>query len=106
MDSKIKFYDLLEAAPDSILIVNDDGIIELINTAVEKNFQYVKDELIGQPIEILLPEKYRDNHKQNLKKYCASPSLRPMGANLKLLGRRKDRRGNWRTQSARRNVLL
>ncbi len=81
---------LLDTAPDSIVVVNSDGHIVLANARVENMFGYSQEELLGQPIEILLPERFRKIHPQHHEGYFAAPHIRPMGTGLDLVGRRKD----------------
>lgn len=84
------FRGLLEAAPDAMVIVDAHGRIGLVNGQVEKLFGYRRDELIGEPIEILIPERYRSVHPRHRGHYARDPKARPMGANQPLAARRKD----------------
>src|SRR5688572_13184333 len=84
------FRGLLESAPDAIVIVDADGAIALVNSQAERLFGYDRDELIGLPVEILLPERARDRHVRHRDRYFSEPRTRPMGAGLPLAGRRKD----------------
>jgi PAS domain S-box-containing protein len=85
-----KFKELLEAAPDAWVVANRHGKIVLVNTETERMFGYQRDELLGQDIEILIPECFRDRHARHQANYFAQPKARRMGPALELAGRRKD----------------
>jgi protein-histidine pros-kinase len=85
-----KFRDLLESAPDAIVIVNERGRIVLTNAQTEKLFGYPREELLGQPVEILVPHRFHGEHAGHRTNYGHSPRPRSMGAGLELYGRRKD----------------
>jgi two-component system, LuxR family, sensor kinase FixL len=84
------FQALLEAAPDAIVIVDTEGRIVLANGQVERLFGYLRAELIGQFVDVLLPEQLRTRHSQHRSDYFAAPRTRPMGIGIELLARRKD----------------
>ncbi len=88
--SEERFAALLESAPDAVAIVDEGGTIVLVNRQTEELFGYGRTELVGQPIEILLPERFRDRHVGHRIRYVSDPRTRPMGAGLELAGRRKD----------------
>src|SRR5262245_22937403 len=81
---------LLEAASEGIILINSSGRITLVNTAEERLFGYSRNELLGQSLEILLPERVRAPHVEHRARYFAGPRVRPMGTGLDLAGRRKD----------------
>jgi PAS domain S-box-containing protein len=81
---------LLDAAPDAIVIVNEKGVIELVNLQTERTFGYARDELIGQPVEVLVPARYRSTHVGHRSRFTAGPKARPMGSGLELFGQKRD----------------
>ncbi|MGI9596003.1 MAG: PAS domain S-box protein [Acidimicrobiales bacterium] len=83
-------WALIEAAPDGLVVIGDGGTIELVNGQTEQLFGYLRSELLGRPIEILIPESLRDVHRAHRTRYRADPEPRPMGAELSLRGRRSD----------------
>lgn len=85
------FEGLFEFAPDAIMVVNRDGRIIRVNKQTERLFGYPRSELLDAQLEILLPERFREAHKEHRRKYLAEPHVRPMGRELELYGRRKDR---------------
>jgi formate hydrogenlyase transcriptional activator len=85
-----RFRRLLEAAPDAMVIVDQSGRIVLVNSQTERIFGYTREELLQQPVEILIPDKFRREHAQHREAYHESPHPRPMGTGLELLARRKD----------------
>lgn len=85
-----QFGEFLEAAPDAMVFVNTDGEIVLINGQAELLFGYSRAELLGQHIDVLVPERFRARHAEHLSRYADAPSVRPMGKNLELFGRYRD----------------
>src|SRR5712691_1392361 len=88
--AEAKFRGLLEAAPDAMVCVDASGRIEVVNAQAERLFGYARDELIGQPVEILVPDQVRPVHPGHRAGYVADPTPRPMGADMRLAGRRRD----------------
>jgi len=87
-EAKIGSY--FEAAPQAILAVTGDGYIRRVNARTEEMFGYQRSELLGQKLELLLPERSRGIHSDHLEGYAAHPRVRPMGAGTDLAGRRRD----------------
>lgn len=85
-----RFRLVVDAAPNGILLVDAKGRIVLINACAEKMFLYEKDELNGQPMSILLPERYRGHHHHQQQAFFAHPEVRPMGDGRELFAARKD----------------
>ena len=88
--AEAKFRALLEAAPDAMVGVDDTGSIQFVNVQAERLFGFDRSELLGQPVEILVPEETRHVHPHHRNKYFEHPTTRPMGAGLQLSARRKD----------------
>ncbi len=90
--------DLLEAAPDAMVVVNESGVMVFVNEQLENFFGYTRDEVLGQPVEMLVPEQYREQyrelHQGHRRLYGESPAGRPMGTELELYGRYKGRNGD------------
>ena len=81
---------LLEAIPDAIVAVNREGIVLQVNSQTESMFGYTREELIGQRIEVLVPDQQRDQHRQHRDLFAEQPKTRRMGSGLDLRARRRD----------------
>ena len=88
--SEERFRLVVESAPNAIVMVGPTGLIEMVNAQTERVFGYTRVELLGKPIEILVPERYRPHHPGLRKSFFADPVSRPMGAGRDLYGLRKD----------------
>jgi PAS domain S-box-containing protein len=89
-ESEAYFRVLIEAAPDAMIIVDDAGEIAIVNGQAEKMFGYGREEMLGNKIEMLLPDRIRQAHVGHRENFVANPDLRPMGIGMELVGQRKD----------------
>lgn len=85
-----KFQKLLEALPDAVVITDTDGRIVLVNRQAEKIFGYNRNDLLGHPVEILLPERFMEMHVGHRARYFSAPYTRQMGTSRDLIGRRRE----------------
>ncbi|MEO7202460.1 MAG: ATP-binding protein [Candidatus Tumulicola sp.] len=83
-------FPLLEYAPDATLLVDGEGIIRVVNAQAERLFGYYREEMIGRPVEFLVPSRYHERHVVDRAGYSRDPRVRPMGAGLELFGLRKN----------------
>lgn len=90
LDARDSLSAIVDAMPDGLVIVNQKGLITFVNGQAKTMFGYEGDELLGQPIELLLPESYRSAHSRQRERYFSKPKQRSMGSGLALFGSRKD----------------
>jgi protein-histidine pros-kinase len=90
--NRVSVAELLEAAPDAMLVSNQRGQIVVLNAQAAQLFGYPRAELLDQPVELLIPERYQDKHRRQRARYFADPTTRPIagGAPIELFGRRRD----------------
>ena len=85
-----RFRQVVEAAPNAMVMINSVGNVAMVNAEAERVFGYSRAEFVGQPVEILIPERFRGHHPELRKTFFADPRPRPMGAGRDLFGLRKD----------------
>ncbi|MBL8698114.1 MAG: PAS domain S-box protein [Alphaproteobacteria bacterium] len=85
-----EYRSMVDSAPDAMVIVDGDGRIVLVNRRACEVFGYADTELVGQPVEFLIPARFHDGHRRRRDAYRDQPHPRPMGSGLELFGRRKD----------------
>ncbi len=88
--SSTNVLPFLDISPDALVIINPAGTIVMVNRQTEAIFGYRRTELLGQPLELLLPERFHEVHADHRQQYFTTPRTRPMGVGLHLVGRRKD----------------
>lgn len=88
--SEAYFRNVLESAPDAMIIIDHLGKIAVVNAQAEEMFGHTRKQMLGQEIEMLLPDAVRDRHISHRAGYAANPQLRPMGVDLELCGQRRD----------------
>jgi PAS domain S-box-containing protein len=85
-----RFRRVVESAPNAMVMINADGQIEMVNAQAERVFGYSREELLNQPVEMLVPKRFRQHHPDLRNSFFADPRSRPMGAGRDLYGLRKD----------------
>ena len=88
--SEDQYFQILDTAPDAMIVVGQDEKIVFVNAQTENLFGYKREELLGQRLEALIPERFRSAHGGHIARYFAQPSVRTMGSSLELFGRRAD----------------
>jgi PAS domain S-box-containing protein len=90
LSSEAQFHGFLEESPDAKIIIDKTGRINFASKRIEAMFGHLPDELVGKPISVLIPERYRDLHVGHLDRFMNNPTPRMMGTGLELRARRKD----------------
>jgi PAS domain S-box-containing protein len=85
-----RFRIVIEAAPSAMILTNAKGHMIWINSQTERMFRYRREELLGQPVEMLIPDRFAANHPQHREQYFANPQARPMGSGRDLMALRRD----------------
>ncbi|MES2049297.1 MAG: PAS domain S-box protein, partial [Pseudomonadota bacterium] len=85
-----RFRRVVESAPNAMVMINARGRIEMVNAQAERVFDYSRAEMLGQMVEMLVPERFRHAHPGKREMFFGDPKSRPMGAGRDLFGRRKD----------------
>src|ERR1035441_7657073 len=88
--SESRLRALLNSASQGVVAIDESGRMVLVNVKIEEMFGYTRDELLGQPLEVMLPERYRTAHDEDLQRYFAHPHTRVMGLGIDLCGRSKN----------------
>ena len=88
--NELTFQLIVEAAPNAMILINHEAKIDYINTALEQLFGYTKDELMGQPVEILIPPRFATAHVNMRNMFLTEPHVKEFGAGRNLFGLRKD----------------
>lgn len=89
-EAEARLRVLIDASPDAFVLVDARGRIVLVNTQAERIFGHARHELVGQGLDVLIPERFRARHAQHVRGYLADPHTRPMGAGMDLFALRKD----------------
>jgi two-component system, LuxR family, sensor kinase FixL len=89
-ETETLFRSLLESAPDAMVIVDAQGLISLVNSQTEKLFGYERKELLGKPVEHLVPARFRKRHQDHRGLFARNPHVRPMGTGMELFAVRRD----------------
>jgi PAS domain S-box-containing protein len=89
-ETESRFRAIVELAPDATVVADREGCIAVVNRQAELLFGYARAELLGLPVDVLIPERFHTAHRQHRAGYMAAPRARPMGVDLQLFGRRRD----------------
>src|SRR5579872_5707068 len=87
-----RYFQILDTAPDAMVVVGRDEKIAFVNAQAEQLFGYPRSAILGEPLDLLIPERFRAAHGGHVARYFAHPKTRTMGSGLELFGRRADGR--------------
>ncbi|MCY7363077.1 MAG: CHASE3 domain-containing protein, partial [Ignavibacteria bacterium] len=90
LKSEAKFKQVLESAPDGIVVIDNNRKMQMVNVQTEKLFGYTREEMIGKEVEMLMPDRFREGHPAHERKFIADQKTRLMGVGKELFGKRKD----------------
>ncbi|MCW5800265.1 MAG: Histidine kinase [Nitrospira sp.] len=90
IQAEMQFRQVVESAPNGMLMIDPKGTITMVNKQVEAMFGYSREEMLGHPVEMLIPERFRPNHPSHRMGYFSAPTSRAMGVGRELFGLRKD----------------
>jgi len=90
LKSEAKFKQVLESAPDGIVVIDNNRKMQMVNVQTEKLFGYTREEMIGKAVEMLMPDRFREAHPDHERKFIAEQKTRLMGVGKELFGKRKD----------------
>src|SRR4051812_32114738 len=85
-----QYLQVLDTAPDAMVVVDSNGKIAFVNVQTEKLFGYSRSELLGRPLDLLIPRRFKGVHGMHITRYFADPGTRSMGSGLELFGQRAD----------------
>src|SRR5688572_26149020 len=88
--SEERFRKVVESAPNAMVMINEEGLIEMVNAQAERVFGFAREEMLGESIEMLVPVRFRSQHPGMRRSFFRAPASRPMGAGRDLYGLRKD----------------
>jgi PAS domain S-box-containing protein len=89
-NADLLYRQLIDTAPDAMVVVGADSRIRFVNLQTEAMFGYERRELLGGSLDVLIPDRFRKTHFRHVERFISNPTLRPMGSGLELFGRRKD----------------
>lgn len=89
-ESEARFRHLVDSVPDALVVVREDGLIDLVNNRFEEVFGYAKAEILGMPLDMLIPKRFKSRHRELASEFFATPRVRKMGGEMLFECARKD----------------